>query len=511
MSEWSSGYVSELEYSFGYYAELNPLNMEAAFINSGYVYPAIENACELGFGQGLSVNMHAASSNINWYGTDFIPAQASFAQQLARSSGARAHLFDDSFEEFARRQDLPDFDFIGLHGVWSWISDKNRQVLVDFFKAKLKVGGVVYLSYNTLPGWANFAPIRHLMTQHADVLGAQGEGVASRINESLKFADELLQLNPLYAATNPGVTDKLHSLQTQSRSYLAHEYFNKDWEPMHFSAVAESLGRAKLSYVCSAGIVEDMDQLHLSEEQSTFLNKIPDRLLRESARDFMTNKIFRRDYWVKGLRRMDSSERMEKLKAMSVTLQRQAGDIERTYKCAGHSMTLVPQIYDPIIASIEQHGTVSAGQIENDLCSQGISIGQIGQAIMLLSQRGDIRLAQQGERPANIEVQTTALNRALLQTIKGNNPVPWVVSPLLAGGVRVGPIEQLFLLAKMAGQTSVEGMAEFAWSLLIAKGEKLVLDGRTLETDGENIAKLREYAESFQGARGLFLERVMKG
>ena len=296
MSEWSSGYVSELEYSFGYYAELNPLNMEAAFINSGYVYPAIENACELGFGQGLSVNMHAASSNINWYGTDFIPAQASFAQQLARSSGARAHLFDDSFEEFARRQDLPDFDFIGLHGVWSWISDKNRQVLVDFFKAKLKVGGVVYLSYNTLPGWANFAPIRHLMTQHADVLGAQGEGVASRINDSLKFADELLQLNPLYAATNPGVTDKLHSLQTQSRSYLAHEYFNKDWEPMHFSAVAESLGRAKLSYVCSAGIVEDMDQLHLSEEQSTFLNKIPDRLLRESARDFMTNKIFRRDY-----------------------------------------------------------------------------------------------------------------------------------------------------------------------------------------------------------------------
>ena len=277
MGDWSAGYVSELEYSFGYYAELNPLNMEAAFINSGYVYPAIENACELGFGQGLSINMHAAASTINWYGNDFIPAQASFAQQLARSSGANARLFDDSFEEFARRQDLPDFDFIGLHGVWSWISAKNRQVLVDFFKKKLKVGGVLYLSYNTLPGWANFAPVRHLMTQHADVLGAQGDGVASRINESLKFADELLQLNPLFAAANPGVADKLNSMKTQSRSYLAHEYFNKDWEPMHFSAVAELLGSAKLSYACSAAIVEDMNQLCLTEEQTAFLEQIPDR------------------------------------------------------------------------------------------------------------------------------------------------------------------------------------------------------------------------------------------
>ena len=67
---------------------------------------------------------------------------------------ASANLSDESFEEFCRRQDLPDFDFIGLHGIWSWVSDKNRQVIVDFIRRKLKVGGVVYVSYNTQPGWA---------------------------------------------------------------------------------------------------------------------------------------------------------------------------------------------------------------------------------------------------------------------------------------------------------------------------------------------------------------------
>jgi len=44
---------------------------------------------------------------------------------------------------------LPDFDYIGLHGIWSWISDENRQVIVDFIRKKLKVGGVLYISYNT--------------------------------------------------------------------------------------------------------------------------------------------------------------------------------------------------------------------------------------------------------------------------------------------------------------------------------------------------------------------------
>jgi SAM-dependent methyltransferase len=66
-------------------------------------------------------------------------------------------LFDESFAEFASR-DLPEFDYIGLHGIWSWISDENRAVIVDFIRRKLKVGGVLYISYNTLPGWAPLPP-----------------------------------------------------------------------------------------------------------------------------------------------------------------------------------------------------------------------------------------------------------------------------------------------------------------------------------------------------------------
>ena len=72
-------------------------------------------------------------------------------------------------------------DYVGLHGIWSWISDENRAVIVDFVRRKLKVGGVLYVSYNTQPGWAAMVPLRDLFVEHAAVMGAPGQGrVAQR-------------------------------------------------------------------------------------------------------------------------------------------------------------------------------------------------------------------------------------------------------------------------------------------------------------------------------------------
>jgi len=190
MSDWTGGYVADIGYTHGYYVELNPLRIKLAFLKAGIALPHNLNACELGFGQGVSTNVHAAASGTNWYGTDFNPAQAAYAQQLAAASGAPAHLYDDAFAEFCNRPDLPQFDFIGLHGIWSWISDENRHLIIDFIRRKLKVGGVLYVSYNTQPGWAAMSPLRDLLVEHAELMGAQGSGILPRIDASLNFAEK---------------------------------------------------------------------------------------------------------------------------------------------------------------------------------------------------------------------------------------------------------------------------------------------------------------------------------
>lgn len=64
MNDWTSGYVADIGYTYGYYQELNSLRARLALLHAGLVPPGEGAACELGFGQGLSVNIHAASSGI---------------------------------------------------------------------------------------------------------------------------------------------------------------------------------------------------------------------------------------------------------------------------------------------------------------------------------------------------------------------------------------------------------------------------------------------------------------
>ena len=114
MSAWSDGYVSDINYTYGYYTELNPNRVVLPFLMAGLAAPKVAAACELGFGQGVSLNAHAAAGNAAWWGTDFNPAQAGFAQELAEQAGSSAHIVDQAFGEFCSRTDLPDFDFIGF-------------------------------------------------------------------------------------------------------------------------------------------------------------------------------------------------------------------------------------------------------------------------------------------------------------------------------------------------------------------------------------------------------------
>jgi hypothetical protein len=54
MSDWTSGYIADIGYTFGYYNELNPNRATLAFLSAGYEPPSNGTHCELGYGQGLT-------------------------------------------------------------------------------------------------------------------------------------------------------------------------------------------------------------------------------------------------------------------------------------------------------------------------------------------------------------------------------------------------------------------------------------------------------------------------
>lgn len=61
----------------------------------------------------------------------------------------------------------------------------------------------------------------------------------------------------------------------------------------------------------------------------------------------------------------------------------------------------------------------------------------------------------------------------------------------------VGRFQQLFLLAIAQGKKQPAEWAQLVWQILANQGQKIVKEGKTLETDDENIAELTAQAQIF--------------
>ncbi|WP_338762885.1 class I SAM-dependent methyltransferase [Massilia sp. METH4] len=462
MPDWSAGYVSDIGYTYGVYAELGPVRMRLAFLNAGLVPPEGGCACELGFGQGVSVNVHAAATGSEWHGTDFNPAQAGFARELAAASGADARLSDASFAEFCARPDLPDFDFIGMHGVWSWVSDENRRLLVDFVRRKLKVGGVLYVSYNTQPGWAALCPVRELMTRHFATMTVPSAGTGQRIAEAVDFADRLLGTNPGFVQANPTVPARMALLKEADSAYLAHEYFNRDWQPMSFPAVAEWLAPAKVEFACPATYIEHIDSAVVTPEQAAFLKEVTDPCLRQMAFDFMINQQFRRDYWVRGARRLAPLERARLLRQQRVVLAMSPEDVAYTVKAGQIEVGLNEALHRPVVEALADHRPRTIGELQDSCAAAGLSSVQVLQAVFLLAGTQQVQPAQDETVAGRARAACGRLNAHLVGLAEHGPGIHYLASPVTGGGIPVPHVHQLFLLGLARGHQNVGELVAFA-------------------------------------------------
>ena len=508
MTDWTDGYVADIGYTFGYYTELNPLRVRLAFLNAGLVCPDFGTACELGFGQGVSANFHAAASVTNWYGTDFNPGQAGLAQQLARASGAGAQLYDEAFSDFANRTDLPEFDYVGLHGIWSWISDENRAVITEFLRKKLKVGGVVYISYNTLPGINSIAPLRHLLTEHSDIVGAEGEGIVSRIEGSLDFTEKLFAIAPKIAEQTPKLASRLEKLKTADRHYLAHEYFNLDWKPMYFAGMVDYLSQAKVSFACSAHYLDHVETLNLTVEQEEFLNDIHDSTFKQTVRDYMVNQPFRKDYWVKGARSLSVLEKTEALRAQRLVLTTPRDDVELKVVGSLGEATLKESVYVPILDELADHKVHTIDQLAEAVKPFELAFEQVVQAVIVLTGAGHVTAVQDDGLVTQAKAHTDLINNHVMLKSRSGKEISFLVSPLTGGGIAASRFEQLFLLAIQRGNKTPEGWAEFVLQILLEQNQKIVKEGKALNTDAENLAELNIRASEFAEKRLLIMKAL---
>lgn len=261
----ADGYVEDIPYTFGYHPELDPARMQAVLRRAGFEPPEVAAACELGYGQGMSLAIHAVAGGAAWWGTDLIPSHAAHVRALVAGTDARLEAADQTFAVFCARDDLPQFDFIGLHGVWSWVSAANRERILGLVARRLRTGGVLYVSYNALPGWAPMLPLREMMVTYAAALPAELPR-ADRIEAALRDAQMRVLRDPLVLEACPGIEAELRAIRHKGVAYLAHEFFNRDWAPMPPAQVAAAMRSVGLSFAAQADEAEPASGVRFRRE-----------------------------------------------------------------------------------------------------------------------------------------------------------------------------------------------------------------------------------------------------
>ncbi len=488
--EADDGYVTELDYTHRYCPELAPSRIELACIASGMAAPPDDRApryLELAFGQGVSINVHAAASRGEFWGIDFNPNHAANARALAAASGSAARLSCESFEQFAARENLPQFDVIAMHGTWSWISAENRHLVVEILRRRLAPDGLAFVSYNCLPGWTAELPLRHLLTLHAELDDTGAQGLAARIDASLEFAQSLQEAGAKYFSAHSGVTAWLGKMQSQSRSYLAHEYFNRDWHPMASSEVARAMAGAGLEFAASATLAGHHDGLGLSAKARELLAGIVHPVMRETVLDYLSNRRFRRDIFIGSPLRIAPEARDERMRGIRFTLLQHPDFVPTKAIFLANEVELPAAIYRPFVEAMADDDYVpkTLQQLERHPKCAMIPVAQLVEAALVLTEMGCLHPVQPQRAIDEAAPRCRALNARILERAVASDEIAALACPVTGAGVFAARQEMLFLRAIALGKTDEDEWARYALETL-GQG-----DPAALRSDARAFARIR--------------------
>lgn len=131
MSDWTDGYVSDIEYTAGFYRELAPAFLNVCALIHGWMPPDVRefHYLELGCGRRISsLILAAANPQGRCYAVDFNPTHIHEAKRLGREAGLdNIEFIEASIEEVAQgKLDLPQCLYIVFHGIYTWVNRVNQ-------------------------------------------------------------------------------------------------------------------------------------------------------------------------------------------------------------------------------------------------------------------------------------------------------------------------------------------------------------------------------------------------
>lgn len=307
MKEIQTSY-DNLPYFSSAFLECSPTRIEALASFLSFTPPHSSNSKVLEIGCSYGGNLFPfaiENPSAKVVGIDLSEVQINKAKELANRMCVDnvkfirkdiCELSDEDVREFGK------FDYIICHGVYSWVPDGVKEAILKAIKKLLSPNGVAYVSYNVYPGWKIKDIIRDFLIFGTKELESEGEIIrASKAKELLSVFKEYMKF-----CTKDGVKtdfmnanlllDHIKGIENvNSDSYLVHEYLEIFNNPLYFKDFVKRLDEEGLGYLTDVNL-DDVFKADLGIEGfDEYINaNFKDRIDKEQAIDFFTNKVFRK-------------------------------------------------------------------------------------------------------------------------------------------------------------------------------------------------------------------------
>lgn len=497
MSSWDAGYISDIEYVPGFYKQQAPVYLNFACLLNGYEPISLERGftyCELGCGQGLTALMLAATNpQGDFHAMDFNPAHIARADRQVKESGLTNLTFHEaSFEDFAegRVEALPQFDFVTMHGVYSWINDENKQAIVKFLSRYLKPGGVVYVSYNSMPDSTSGLPLQRMFSEFARLMPGRSD---MQVERALKFATELRDSGAHSLTDNKRLDYLIKTWESEGGHYLAHEYLNSHWTPLYHADVARDFAPAKLSYVASCILLENFPDLTLTPEQKEILNKVQIPEIRETFKDYYLSRALRQDVFVRGARRISRDRQNQLFSELEIASVVPRADASTKVMSPRGHIEVAADVYNEVFDALADGPKSMTDLMALPAIKKhpGSTMQEIAGILIGSNQAQPVA----GRTAGQMELSVRTFNHLMTRQTRTENTLlsSALAAPRLGSAIPVTSLETIAFLGLCEGMDrDPEAFASFVWKTYDDRGERLMKDGKPIDGAENNLRYVSE-------------------
>jgi len=246
---------------------------------------------------GHIIPMAANWPNSHFVGVDFGQRQIEEGQRFIADLGlnnieliaADVRAIDESYGQF---------DYIIVHGLFSWVPEEVREHILRVCKTNLAPQGVVYISYNAYPGWHMLNAARRMMLYHTEGIEDPNE----KVDAALSFIDFITRCQ---VSDSPAYQNFLRAYQElithhkqiggpRELSSVYHdelEMYNRPYYFHEFMALAKAHG---LDYLAEADFAQVFPTSFAPEVQQRLAEWGGGSVIDiETYMDFLRNRTFR--------------------------------------------------------------------------------------------------------------------------------------------------------------------------------------------------------------------------